>query len=449
MLKHCNLLFFILLSPLLSISQGVSVLPTHFPDYVYGTWVNTNNEVILAVFEDYIKVKNELYGYNDIVRDGETLHFTCVQDYNVKYISVSRVDASTILLDEGLKVSQLFKLENSTTNKLPKALIHNWYNSNNKIQLLENEVLFSNISYKVDNVITANDINFHIVLYNEGVYYLLYNFVTEDGHFVTANFKNIITFKKASFVNKNKIVFIVLLVLLLSVIIYYLLRWKIASTRKKEINKRLFTEMQLKAIRSQMNPHFLFNALSAIQNLINKGDNEKANHYLTEFSQLMRLTLEKSEKGLVDLEEEVESIKKYLELERLRFPFEYTLDIDSKINLRETEIPAMLIQPFLENAILHGLNNKKGKGQLGLKLKIENENLIAIITDNGIGINATASPTTKNLNTDRYGLKLAKDRIKLINENYNTEAKIRITDISEINSKKTGTRVEIFMPFKY
>ena len=227
------------------------------------------------------------------------------------------------------------------------------------------------------------------------------------------------------------------------------IKWKIASTKKKEVTKRLFTEMQLKSFRSQMNPHFLFNALSAIQNLINKEDNEKANHYLTEFSQLMRLTLDKTDKGLVPLGDEIESIKKYLEIEKLRFHFNYNIFLDTTINKDEIEIPAMLVQPFVENAIIHGLNEKKGDKNLVVEFKINNENLVCKVIDDGVGINVTSARKNTDLNREKYGLKLAQDRINLINESYKTSAQIQITDLSEFDNKKTGTKVQIQIPLRY
>jgi LytS/YehU family sensor histidine kinase len=198
-----------------------------------------------------------------------------------------------------------------------------------------------------------------------------------------------------------------------------------------------------------MNPHFLFNSLSAIQNLINRGDNDKANHYLTEFSQLMRATLNNSEKGVVSLFEDLESISKYLELEKLRFCFDSNITIAKDVNCYEIEIPAMLIQPFVENSINHGLKGKKGTRVLNITITIVKGNLCYVIEDNGIGIKKSQSNKNSNLNHIPFGLKLAKDRLDLINENYKTKAKIIITDISDIDILKTGTRVEIYLPLFY
>ncbi|MDO5968396.1 histidine kinase [Flavivirga aquimarina] len=440
---------FLLFIPKLILGQGVSVLPSYLPEYVFGTWVNDKNEIVLIISEDYIVIQNELYGYNNIVKEKEKINFTCVHNDNVQYINVTKINASNILLDEGFKITQLNKIAVNKTNKLPKSIIDNWYSLKNKIELKENEVLFSDNSYKIDYVTSSNGVNYHIIVYNSGEYSLLYNYINDNGHYLNANFLKTIVFEKASFFRKYKSILITLFIALVLLISYCLIKWKITIAKNKEVTKRLLVEMQLKSIRSQMNPHFLFNALSAIQNLINKGDNDKANHYLTEFSQLMRLTLDKSEKGLVPLYDEIESIKKYLELECLRFPFEYRIYVDSKINKHNIEIPAMLIQPFVENAIIHGLNEKKGEKHVSIDFKIDEKNLICYIIDNGIGINKVQAKKTSNLKREKYGLKLAKDRINLINENYKTNAIIKITDISDSENEKTGTKVEISMPLKY
>ncbi|MEP1488631.1 MAG: histidine kinase [Algibacter sp.] len=447
-LKKGFILFLLLISEFV-LGQGVSVLPSYLPENLYGSWVDGENNVSLIVSENYIVIQNELFYYNDIVKENEIINFTCVDGFNVKYITISTIDSASISLDEGYQITKLTKILKNTENKLPKTLIGNWFDSKTKIELLEKKILFSESSYVIDYFISTNNINYYFVLYRDGGYYFLYNYVNDNGHFLNTNFDKNVIFKKESFFHKHRIVFISVFIIALFVLGYCLFKWRVTLAKKRETTKRLFVEMQLKSIRSQMNPHFLFNALSAIQNLINKGDNEKANHYLTEFSQLMRLTLDKSEKGLVPLHEEIESIKKYLELEGLRFPFKYSIIVDSKINKHDVEIPAMLIQPFVENAIVHGLNEKKGEKKLTIDFKIEKGSLRCFIVDEGIGINAAQAKKRSNLNREKYGIKLAQDRIGLINENYKTNAKIKITDASILDSEKTGTMVEISMPLSY
>lgn len=440
---------FLLFIPALIVGQGISMLPSHLPKDLFGSWVDEKNNITLIISENYIVIQNELFYFNDIVKENEVISFTCVHNFNVKYVSITTTNSSDIFLDEGYKKTKLTKAVVDNINKLPKVLIGNWFSGKSKIELLEDKVLFLDESYVIDYAISTNNVNYYFILYKGGAFYFSYNYINDKGHFLDTNFSEKTAYKKASFFYKHKIVFIVLLIVALFIIGYCIFKWKIILTKKREITKRKFTEIQLKSIRSQMNPHFLFNALSAIQNLINKGDNESANHYLTEFSQLMRLTLDKSEKGLVPLHDEIESIKKYLELEHLRFPFKYKIYVDSKINKHDVEIPAMLIQPFVENAIIHGLKEKEGEKNLTIDFKIEKQNLLCLITDNGVGINNVQTKKESSLKREKYGLKLAQDRIDLINENYNTNAKIKITDVSNHDSEKTGTKIEILMPLRY
>jgi Histidine kinase len=430
------------------LGQGITMLPSQLPENLFGSWVDKKNDVVLIVKKDYIVIENELWYYNEIVKENDIIYFTAVHNFNVKYVFVSWLDKTRILLNQGYKITELKKAEVDTSEKIPESFLGNWYNDKNKLQIANNQVLYLESTYVLDYIISTKDSKNYFVLYNDGEYYFCYDFNSNNSRFLHTNFSEEIIFKEESFFKKYFEAIIFAGILLAFLIGYYLLKWKIAITKKREVTKRRFVEMQLKSIRSQMNPHFLFNSLSAIQNLINKGDNEKANHYLTEFSQLMRLTLNKSEKGLVPLSDEIESIKKYLELEKLRFPFEYKIDLDQNIDINQIEIPAMLIQPFVENAIIHGLNQSKTDRKLRLDFKIELENLLCTVTDNGIGINASQAVRSKN-SSEPFGLKLAKDRINLINESYHTDAKINITDISESNKDKTGTIVEIYLPLRY
>lgn len=442
-------ILFLLFIPELLLGQGVSMLPSHLPENLYGSWLDGKSNVVLIISENYIVIQNELYYYNDIVKENNVINFTCIRDFNVKYISVRDLGLTSVTLDEGYKITKLAKVKDNNSRKLPKTFTGNWLALKNKIKLSEDKVLYKDDFYIVDYVVSTNVPNYYFVFYREGDYYFAFSFINGGEHFLSTNFSEDIDFKKESFLQEFFLGFVILGSVLLVVIVYSLVVWKIALTKKKEITKRKLTEMQLKGIRAQMNPHFLFNALSAIQNLINKGDNEKANHYLTEFSQLMRLTLDKSEKGVVSLHEEIESIEKYLELEKLRFHFEYQIVLGEKINTNHIEIPTMLIQPFVENAIVHGLYETIGEKIIKIEFIIKDNNLQCFILDNGIGFNKAQAKNVASYKREKYGVKLAQDRINLINESYETKAKIAITDVSDIKEGQTGTQVEINLPLKY
>ena len=443
-------LFLFVLLPCMGFAQARSRLPSDLPSQIVGAWVDDKEDIVLIISRDYIVIENQLYSYNDIVSERKKTYFTCVYKYGVKYLNTEKINASKLYVDAGDKIKVLTKLPFVKQNKLPDFIIDDWYLKREKIVLRENGMLFSDTFYQIDNVFSSNGIDYKIIVYHSGEYSFIYNYLNKNGHYLNTNFSEIKVFKKASFFKKYKIHSIFLLVAIMLLVTYYTLKMKIGIAKKREMTKRALVEMELKSIRSQMNPHFLFNALSAIQNLIHKNDTEKANHYLTQFAQLMRLTLDKSEKGVVPLEDELKSIQKYLELEKLRFFFNYKIEIDASVDVYQTEIPAMLIQPYVENAIIHGLKEIEGEKHLILKFKIIKDSLLSIVEDNGIGIKK-ATQKKKSLGVERapYGLKLAEDRIQLIKDSYKTDVEIKIVDLSTEDSKLTGTRVEIRLPLKY
>lgn len=200
---------------------------------------------------------------------------------------------------------------------------------------------------------------------------------------------------------------VILCLLLFS--IYYFYQQK----QKKEIieqqNENEKTLLKLTAIRAQLNPHFIFNSLSSIQGLINTNEISSANKYLAEFSNLMRNTLVDGDKVFQNLDKEINILTTYLNLEQLRFKFEYRIEIDKTINETEIEIPSMLLQPMVENAIKHGVSELRENGKVYINFFRNGADLMAEIKDNGKGFNNTKI-------TDGYGLKLTNDRIELLNK---------------------------------
>lgn len=180
------------------------------------------------------------------------------------------------------------------------------------------------------------------------------------------------------------------------------------KTRDEETN-RTRLQLELKAIYAQLNPHFIFNALSSIQGLINQQDIEGANSYLSDFARLTRESLLHSQKSEIALHEEIQTLNTYLKLEKLRFGFEYHISVDPTINAYETNIPALLLQPLVENAVKHGVASLGGKGKIELTVSRSNQMMIVTLTDNGKGM-ATEQPAAG------MGLKLTTDRIALLNQ---------------------------------
>jgi len=177
---------------------------------------------------------------------------------------------------------------------------------------------------------------------------------------------------------------------------------------KNELSKKTRLQLELKAIYAQLNPHFIFNALSSIQGLINTQDIRGANTYLADFAGLLRESLNNSNKEQIALKQEVTALETYLKLEQLRFGFKYTITVADDINVYETEIPSLLLQPLVENAVKHGVSALQDKGMISISFQREQNDMVVTVSDNGNGF----APTE---NTNGFGLKLTRDRIKLMN----------------------------------
>lgn len=196
-----------------------------------------------------------------------------------------------------------------------------------------------------------------------------------------------------------------LLVFLIALFIFFKQRQKLK--KQKQENEKI--DQELKAIRAQLNPHFVFNALNSIQGLMNKNDLANANYYLTEFSTLLRESLANNEKEYVPLSIELKTLETYIKLEQLRFPFTYQIDVAKELDTHAIEIPYLLLQPLVENAIKHGVSSLYEKGKLTIHVYGKTNSLIVEIKDNGKGFNTNAE-------TKGYGLKLTKERVRLLSE---------------------------------
>ena len=224
--------------------------------------------------------------------------------------------------------------------------------------------------------------------------------------------------------------------LLISAIIGIIYYFRNKNKQKQELNRRRIRELELRAIRSQMNPHFIFNALSSIQNLINRSANQEANKYLIDFSRLLRKVLATSEKKLVPLSDEIEQLQLYLKLEQLRFPFSYSLTVDENIEPDTIEIPGMLIQPFVENAVKHGIA-PRGTGEITIRLSLQNQLLIIDITDDGPGLRTEAN--------GGFGIRAVTNEFEILKTLYNTEIGVTIENRQE-KKAVSGCHVRLSIP---
>lgn len=205
--------------------------------------------------------------------------------------------------------------------------------------------------------------------------------------------------------------------------------------------------LALKSLRSQMNPHFIFNALNSVNQFVAKNDERTTNKFLSDFSRLMRLVMENSQEDFIPLHKEQEIISLYLKLEHYRFrdKFDYTITIDENVNAETVEIPPMLIQPYIENAVWHGLRYKDTKGHLNLTMRKISDGLQVEITDDGIGRKRSAQLKTENQKKQNStGLKNIEQRLAIINKVYNAGYTVSIQDVD--TGEQTGTRVIINVP---
>lgn len=227
-------------------------------------------------------------------------------------------------------------------------------------------------------------------------------------------------------------------------------------TRQKEfevqqLNQQLI-HSEVVALRSQMNPHFIFNSLNSINSFILKNDPDNASGYLTKFSRLMRMILDNSRNEWVLLENELKALELYIELEALRFDnaFTYNIEVTKDIDIENVLMPPLLIQPYVENAIWHGLLHRKLlKGKLDIRFWKNDDKLYIEIEDNGVGREEAKRLKSKTATTQKsHGMKITAERIAIANKVYNVNATVKITDLHNETDNQTGTRVLLTLKYK-
>ncbi len=233
-----------------------------------------------------------------------------------------------------------------------------------------------------------------------------------------------------------------LLVIILALVIYNRRQVKRRLTLQKEV-----AEYEQKALHLQMNPHFVFNCLGAISSFIVQNGTDSALKYLSKFSKLMRLTLEYSKGSLIPIDKEIESLQNYLELEQLRFnhKFEFKIESTEKVEFN-MGLPPLLIQPFVENAILHGLVPKEGNGRIDVRFDVQQGQLLCTVTDNGIGLSESKLLKENSVTAHKsMALEITKKRLEMMESTTSKAAQI---DIEELENK-SGTRVTLRLPVQY
>jgi len=227
---------------------------------------------------------------------------------------------------------------------------------------------------------------------------------------------------------------------------YNRLQIKRRLTLQKEV-----AEYEQKALHLQMNPHFVFNCLGSISSFIVQNGTDSAINYLSKFSKLMRLTLEYSKGSLIPIDKEIESLQNYLELEQLRFnnKFEFSIHSSSAIE-DDMALPPLLVQPFVENAILHGIVPKEGDGRIEVNFNVVSNQLICTITDDGIGFSRSKAMKENSVKAHQsMALEITKKRLEMMENSTQQKAYVAMEEVQNIDNQIIGTKIIITLPIQY
>ncbi|RZJ30917.1 MAG: tetratricopeptide repeat protein, partial [Flavobacterium sp.] len=229
-----------------------------------------------------------------------------------------------------------------------------------------------------------------------------------------------------------------------------LLAYSRRTVKRRLTLQKEVAEYEQKALHLQMNPHFVFNCLSSISSFIVQNGTDQALKYLSKFSKLMRLTLEYSKDSLIPIDKEIESLQNYLELEQLRFhnKFKFNIQASDKVEFN-MGLPPLLIQPFVENAILHGVVPKEENGKIEIYFDVENHQLVCTITDNGIGLSQSKQLKANSVTAHKsMALEITKKRLEIMESTTSKSAHIDIADREE-TEREPGTKVTLRLPIQY
>ncbi len=217
---------------------------------------------------------------------------------------------------------------------------------------------------------------------------------------------------------------------------------KLRSTRSMQLEQKL--------LRSQMNPHFIFNSLSAIESFIYKNEPREAGRYLSGFARLIRMILENSREEYISLQKEIKSLEYYLELQKLRFEedFNYTIEVAEGIDTENFAIPPMLAQPFIENSIEHGIKNITTRGEINIRFSIQDNKLFFELKDNGIGIEKTMAIKKENKEHQSLATIITTERLSILNKGKAKKVLLQIGDLKDSFNNILGTQVSFIVPFK-
>ena len=405
---------------------------------LYKLYLNDRNQIELDMVLDY-----RILGTNHIVNDFILFIDKYLLATNNGIVSIQRIheDLNT---DQGKLVFQIDRINNRKVDKQQEYNVRLPY-KDRTLKMRYHSVIFKRtktfsyeyfFDYLGDHKNSTNERQLTFNSLSPGKHKMRIRALDGTGN--TSDWVNINV--SVSYPWWRSWPFISILSIISFLIIYVLYRWNEKRVNNQLSFTRKMAELEFNALQSQMNPHFVFNALNSIQNLVISGKIEQADLYLSKFSKLLRLFLEGSRNKFIPLEEELLIIENYLEIEKLRFGEKLNYKIDNHLNKidRKILVPATIVQPFVENALVHGLFHKKESGHLSIDIRYKNETVIITIEDNGIGREAARGLSNKKIHRSR-GMEIIDDKFEILRKTEDFDASYKIEDIKEENL--TGTRV--------
>lgn len=419
-------------------------------------WVATNNGVSKLFFigNKYVRIHNILNvnglatnEVNNVYPDNETIYLATKKGISMfpadlgflinplkKQVSVKElsIDGNVVYPNSGyLEVasnSKMIHIELRSTNY--KSMGSQKY----KYRLSVNDKWIYGNTGSIDFYdLTSGDYNLELSYLNDnGIWQKPYKILTLH--------------KRPKFV--ETFWFYLLLVLGSFLLAFAFFRIRVVQINRQRKYKRQIEKLEQKALLAQMNPHFIFNSLNSIQSFLVYHENDLAEKYLQMLSQLIRMTLNNSRESEVTISQEIDVLTKYIELEKMRFKnrFDFEFTVSLTHNELQSYIPPMLIQPFVENAIIHGFKglDRVGKLEINFKELVENR-LVVVITDNGVGYDTKGkNPLTSEHKS--YGMQITSERLSLFREKYNTEFDFVIENLTDETGKSRGTKIIILIP---
>ena len=371
-----------------------------FLNYILNKISDDKVPFVCSSIHDDKDISLETFVGNALVQKKQ-LRYSFYEDWPSSYFA--KYQEPIVKVNEKTKIAIFYRPKKSVSTK-----------DMLEYRLLENSVPTSEKWKKADDFIILHD-------FKPGKKYILQVKYRDEKQFITKEFFS----EPKWFQNIWLKVAVIIFITALLGLIFLLLKSRKMSRLQKE------QKAKLQFMSAQLNPHFLFNALNSIQGLINSGNIDKSNTYLTDFSKLMRSVLDFSDKDLIPLSLEIKALKHYISLEQLRFSFSFDFFIEAGIPETTTEVLPMLVQPILENSIRHGISILNEDGKLSFKVLRNNQNLIFEIKDNGKGFETYKEFSGKGIN-------LTKDRIALFNS---SSDKVKIEYLVECNNNGTKTLI--------